>query len=76
MLDKIEILLVLRLHQLDQNEGNVAPMVLKVNVHVLAKTLADGLLNLAIALDKALDLDLLLSELSESLSLRTDTLDH
>ena len=39
-------------------------MVLKVNVHVLAKALADGLLNLAIALDKALDLDLLLCELS------------
>ena len=64
MFDQIEILLVLRLHQLDQNERDVAPMVLKVYVHVLAKTLADRLLNLAIALDKALDLDLLLCELS------------
>ena len=64
MLDKIARL-VLTLRKPDQDERDVATMVLEIHVHVLAQAASNRLLHLNVTLHQPLDLDLLLSELPE-----------
>ena len=61
------------LRQFHQNERDLAALVLEVYVHVLgSEALANGALSLEVALDEALDLDLLLQHLLQLGHLRLD----